>query len=262
MFRLALGLIVGLASLPALAEVKPLPRPDALPATTTAPAMTDAERKALRDEVRAYLLENPEVLIEAMDVLQAREEEAARVRDVQMVSTHSDVIFNNPNDWVGGNPNGDITLVEFMDYRCGYCRQAYAEVEELIKTDGNIRFVVKEFPILGEASMLSAQFAIAVHQLHGDEAYDSVHSTLMTLRGEPTKETLSRLATDLKLDPQPILDRMSKPEVMKVIQDNYALAEQMEITGTPAFVLKDMVMRGYAPLDVMRDFVAEARQDG
>ena len=68
---------------------------------------------------------------------------------------------------VGGNPEGDLTLVEFMDYRCGYCRKAYNEVEELIKTDGNIRFVVKEFPILGEASMLSSQFAIAVRQLHG-----------------------------------------------------------------------------------------------
>ncbi|MCU0903072.1 MAG: DsbA family protein [Tabrizicola sp.] len=259
MLRLALGLIAGLASLPALAEVKPLPRPDRPAEVASAPAMTEAERTAFREEVRAYLLDNPEVLIEAMDVLQAREEEAARIRDVQMVATHNDVIFNNPHDWVGGNPNGDITLVEFMDYRCGYCRQAYAEVEELIKTDGNIRFVVKEFPILGEASLMSAQFAIAVRQLHGDEAYASVHDTLMTLRGEPNAETLSRLASDLGLDPEPILDRMSKPEVMQVIQDNHRLAEEMEITGTPAFVLKDMVMRGYAPVEVMREFVAEAR---
>lgn len=248
MNRLALGLIAGLASFPALAEEQPV-----------TPKMTDAERAAFREEVRAYLLENPEVLIEAMDVLQAREEEAATLRDVQMVSTHSDVIFNNPNDWVGGNPNGDITLVEFMDYRCGYCRQAYAEVAELIKSDGNIRFVVKEFPILGEASLISSQFAIAVLQLHGNEAYDKAHDALMTLRGEPSAETLTRLADDLGLDPKPILERMNSAAVMQVIQDNHELATQMEITGTPAFVLKDMVMRGYAPLDVMRDFVADAR---
>lgn len=248
MNRLALGLIVGLASLPAFAQEQPL-----------ASKMTDAERAAFRDEVRAYLLENPEVLIEAMDVLQSREEEAATLRDVQMVSTRSDMIFNNPNDWVSGNPNGDITLVEFMDYRCSYCRQAYAEVDELIKSDGNIRFVVKEFPILGEASLISSQFAIAVLQLHGPEAYGKVHDALMTLRGEPSPETLSRLATDLGLEAKPILDRMNTPPVMKVIQENQELATQMEITGTPAFVLKDMVMRGYAPLDVMRDFVDEAR---
>lgn len=248
MTRLALGLILGLASLPALAE--------------TPPTMSDAERAAFREEVRAYLLENPEVLIEAMDVLQARQEKADALRDVQMVASLGDEIFNNPNDWVGGNPDGDITLVEFMDYRCGYCRKAYEEVDQLIQTDGRIRFVVKEFPILGEASLMSAQFAIAVRQLHGDEAYAKVHDALMTLRGEPSPETLARLAGDLGLEAQPILDRMGAPEVMQVIKDNHALADKMQITGTPAFVLKDMVMRGYAPLDVMRDFVAEARTGG
>ncbi|MDZ4085728.1 MAG: DsbA family protein [Tabrizicola sp.] len=250
MTRLALGLIAGLAAFPVLAEE---------PAAAT---MTEAERKAFRDEVRAYLLENPEVLIEAMDVLQQREELAGLDRDTQIIAANSARIFANPNDWVGGNPDGDITLVEFMDYRCGYCRKAYDEVEQLIATDGNIRFVVKEFPILGEASMLSAQFAIALKQLHGDEAYGKAHHALIALRGEPTVETLTRLATDLGFEPQPILDRMDAPEVMAVIQDNYALAEMMDITGTPAFIMGDGVMRGYAPLDIMRDFVADMRADG
>lgn len=259
MTRLALGLIAGLASLPAFAE----DLPKTAPATSgTESTMTEAERTAFQNEVRAYLLEHPEVLIEAMDVLQKREEDAALARDSQFITANSNVIFANANDWVGGNPNGDITLVEFMDYRCGYCRKAYEEVDQLIKTDGNIRFVVKEFPILGDASMLSAQFAIALKQLHGDEAYGKAHDALMTLRGEPTPETLARVATDLGLDPQPILDRMGKPEVQAVIQANYALAQQMDITGTPAFVLKDVVMRGYAPLETMRDFVKDARVEG
>lgn len=250
MSRLALGLVAGLASLPVAAPV------------AADEPMTGAERQAFRDEVRAYLLEHPEVLIEAMDVLQSREEVASLDRDKQIILTNSEKIFASPDDWVGGNPQGDITLVEFMDYRCGYCRKAYDEVSKLIESDGNIRFVVKEFPILGEASLQSAQFAIAMRQLHGDAAYEAVHDALMTLRGEPTPETLARLATDLGHDPQPILDRMAAPEVRKVIEANYALAEQMGISGTPAFVLKDMVMRGYAPLETMQDFVAEARTGG
>ncbi len=253
MTRLALGLIAGLIAFPALAEE---------PANGSAVPMTEAERQALRDEVRAYLLENPEVLIEAMDVLQKREEAAGLERDTAIIAANSARIFANPNDWVGGNPQGDITLVEFMDYRCGYCRKAYDEVEKLIESDGNIRFVVKEFPILGEASMLSAQFAIALRQLHGDEAYGKAHDALMKLRGEPTIETLARLAGDLGLEAQPILDRMKAPEVMAVIQDNHALAKIMDITGTPAFVMGDAVMRGYAPLDVMQDFVADMRTGG
>ncbi|MFP5480142.1 MAG: DsbA family protein [Alphaproteobacteria bacterium] len=240
----ATALAAGLITLPAQAE------------------MTDAERQAFRDEVRAYLLENPEVLIEAMDVLQSREEQAAANRDLQMLSDNAAMIFESPDDWVGGNPEGDVVLVEFMDYRCGYCRKAYDEVEELVKSDGNIKFVVKEFPILGEASLLSSQFAIAVRQLHGDTAYKSAHDALIALRGEPTLDTLGRLAADLGLEAQPILDRMTAPEVMSVIEANHALADKMEISGTPTFVLKSMMLRGYVPLEAMREIVAEVRAEG
>ncbi|MFO1203608.1 MAG: DsbA family protein [Tabrizicola sp.] len=260
MTRLALGLIAGLAAFPAFAEDKAAKAPPARPSDES--AMTEAERAAFRKEVRAYLLEHPEVLIEAMDVLQKREADAALARDTKFITENHDLVYANPNDWVGGNPKGDITVVEFMDYRCGYCRKAYSEVDQLIKTDGKIRFVVKEFPILGDASMLSAQFAIALRQLHGDEAYAKAHDALMTLRGEPTVETLSRLAKDMGFEAKPILDRMKAPEVLAVIQANYAMAEQLDITGTPAFVMGDMVVRGYAPLEEMKDFVVEARTGG
>lgn len=224
--------------------------------------MTADERLALQGEIRAYLLEHPEVLVEAMGILQTREEAAALERDALLVQANADVIFASPDDWVGGNPEGDITLVEFMDYQCGYCRKAYSEVEELVASDGNIRFVVKEFPILGEASLLSAQFAIAVRQLHGDAAYEGAHDALIALRGEPTVETLARLATDLGLDPKPIADRMDSDAVMAVIEANHALAEKMEISGTPTFVLKDTMLRGYVPLDGMREIVEGVRTEG
>ncbi len=236
--------------------------PAAFPAFAETPAMTQAERDAFRAEVRAYLLENPEVLIEAMDILQARDEQTAAARDLKMLADNADAIFASPTDWVGGNPEGDVVLVEFMDYRCGYCRKAYSEVEELVKSDGNIRFVVKEFPILGEASLLSSQFAIAVHQLHGDANYKAARDALIALRGEPTMETLARLASDLGHDPQPILARMTAPEVMTVIKANHELATRMEISGTPTFVMKDMMVRGYVPLDAMRGMVDEVRSDG
>ena len=224
--------------------------------------MTAEERLALQGEIKAYILENPEVLVEAMGILQTREDAAATERDALLVQASSDAIFASPDDWVGGNPQGDVTVVEFMDYRCGYCRKAYTEVEELVASDGNIRFVVKEFPILGEASLLSAQFAIAVRQLHGDAAYEAAHKALIDLRGEPTVETLTRLASDLGHDPKPIIDRMPGDAVMDVIKANHALADKMEISGTPTFVLKDTMLRGYVPLDGMREIVAGVRADG
>jgi protein-disulfide isomerase len=224
--------------------------------------MTAEERAALRDEIRAYLIENPEVLVEAMDVLQQREELAALERDSQLVQTRASDIFASPTDWVGGNLQGDITLVEFMDYRCSYCRKAHEEVQELVESDGNIRYVIKEFPILGEASLVSSQFAIAVRLLHGDDAYKAAHNALIALRGEPTAETLGRLATDLGHDPAPILEKMGAEEVIAIISANHALADGMEISGTPTFVLKDQMLRGYVPLEDMRSIVAEARKEG
>jgi protein-disulfide isomerase len=224
--------------------------------------MTADERKAFRDEIRAYLLENPEVLVEAMDILQTREEDAAVARDLKMLSDNADTIFQNANDWVGGNPDGDVVLVEFMDYRCGYCRKAYTEVEELVMSDGKIRFVVKEFPILGEASLISSQFALAVKLLHGDAAYKAAHDGLIALRGEPTPETLGRLASDLGHDPAPILAKMGAEEIMAIIEANHALADKMEISGTPTFVLKSMMLRGYVPLEPMREIIAEVRAEG
>jgi protein-disulfide isomerase len=222
--------------------------------------MTDAEREAFRAEVRAYLMENPEILIEVMNELETRDQAAAAERDKQMLAEQSDAIFNDPASWVGGNPEGDITVVEFLDYRCGYCRKAWQEVDQLVAGDGNIRFVIKEFPILGEESMLSSRFAIAVLQLHGNDAYRKAHDALLSLRADTTPEALERLATELGLDPAPILARMAAPEVTKVIEDNYSLAQTMDISGTPTFVVGGTMVRGYVPLEAMQQIVEEQRK--
>jgi protein-disulfide isomerase len=221
--------------------------------------MTPEERAAFRAEVRAFLIENPEVIVEAMTELQNREDLAAAERDSALLQSNAAAIFDAPGDWVGGNPEGDITVVEFMDYRCGYCRKAHDEVNELVKSDGNIRYVIKEFPILGEGSLLSSQFAIAVRLIHGDDAYKAAHSALITLRGDPTPETLTRLATDLGHDPAAIIARMGTAEVNAVIEANHALAATMDITGTPTFVIDQTMLRGYLPLDDMRAVVSEER---
>jgi protein-disulfide isomerase len=221
--------------------------------------MTGAERDAFRAEVRAFLLENPEVLMEAIGVLEAREAEAQAAADVAAVRDNAQAILDDGHSWVGGNPEGDVTLVEFMDYRCGYCRQAFAEVEALVAEDGDIRLVLKEFPILGEQSEAASRFAVAVQQLHGDEAYKDVHDALFALRGDVTPEALARLAEGLALAAQPVIDRMGAPEVTAVIEENRALAQTLRISGTPTFVLGDRMLRGYLPLDEMRARVEAER---
>jgi protein-disulfide isomerase len=221
--------------------------------------MTTEERAAFREEVRLFLLENPEVIVEAMTELQNREDLAAAERDAAMLQTNADALFQSSADWVGGNPDGDVTVVEFMDYRCSYCRKAHDEVNELITSDGNIRYVIKEFPILGEASLVASQFAIAVQLIHGADAYKAAHNALMTMRGDPSAETLTRLAADMGLDAAPILEKMASDEVNAVIQANHELASIMEISGTPTFVIDGTLLRGYVPLDGLQQIVADER---
>ncbi len=221
--------------------------------------MSDAERATFRQEIRDYLLENPEVLIEAINVLEARQAEAAGQQDQQLVLSNADALFNSELDWEGGNPDGDIVLVEFMDYRCGYCRRAYPDVTELIETDGNIRIIIKELPILGEQSVLASRFAISTQQVAGDDAYYDVHDALMNFRGDYTEDSLRRLAEGLELDADAIMGAMESPEVTAVIAANHELAERMQISGTPSFVMGDQLIRGYLPYEQMADLAEELR---
>lgn len=221
--------------------------------------MTVAEKAAFGEAVRAYLLENPEVIAEAITVLQDRQAEAEAQTDDQMVEDNAGAIFEDGYSWVGGNPDGDITVVEFMDYRCGYCKKAHAEVEELVKADGNIRLIFKEFPILGEESIITSRFAIAVQLLHGPEAYKSVHDALMTLRGAPDDASLSRLAADLGLEPTAIVARMASDEVTQIIAANHALGQALSISGTPTFVMGGQMLRGYVELEGMMQIIADER---
>ena len=221
--------------------------------------MSDAERSAFRAEVRAYLIENPEVIMEAVAELEKRQADAQARGDADMVQINAKDIFDDGYSWVGGNPDGDITLVEFIDYRCGYCRKAHDEVQELVGTDGKIRFIVKEFPILGEESVLASRFVIAVQQVAGADAYKRVHDRLITFKGSMGNDAFTRIANEEGLDAKTILARMDAPEVSGVIASNHSLAGRLSINGTPTFVLDDNLLRGYMPLDAMTQMVADAR---
>ncbi len=225
-------------------------------------AMTADEQRAFGLAVRDYLLTHPEVVMEAVDALRAKEFTAQADRDSEMVVALQDELFNDGYSWVGGNPDGDITIVEFMDYRCGYCRQAFAEVEELVAADGNIRLIIKEFPILTEGSTLSAQFALAAKLIYGDDTYKTLHDALITLRADATPEVLVDLANTLGLDGASIATRAASFEVSDMIGRNHDLANTLQISGTPTFILNDTMQRGYEPLDSMRARVAALRAEG
>lgn len=222
-------------------------------------AMSPAEKDAFGAAVRSYLLENPEVILEAYQIYEQRQALAEAASDQEKIKTHTAALFDDSRAWEAGNPDGDIVMVEFLDYRCGYCRKAHEDVKALVGGDGNIRFIVKEFPILGDESVLASRFAIATRIVAGDEAYGRVNDALMTFKGSITEKSLDKLAGKLDLDGDAILARINDPEVSQLIADNHQLASALSISGTPTFVMQDQMLRGYVPLANMQDLVAAMR---
>lgn len=223
--------------------------------------MSEEDRAAFGAQVRAYLLENPEVIMEAVQVLEERQAAEQAQGDVALIENNADAIFNDGYSWVGGNPEGDVTIVEFFDYRCGFCRRAHPEVAQLLELDGNIRYVAKEFPILGENSLVSSRFALAAREIGGDEAYEAAKEALIVLNGETDDTVLRRLADTLGLDADAVLGAMDDEGITEQLATTRALAQTLQINGTPSFVMGDQLVRGYVPLDAMQQIVAQARQD-
>ena len=221
--------------------------------------MSAAERALLQEEIRLYLLENPEIIMEAVEVLRKKEQQAAIQSDFELVKKNTKAIFEDGFSFIGGNPNGDITLVEFVDYRCGYCKKAHNEVEQLLSTDGNIRFVIKEFPILGEDSLALSKFALAVKIVHGDEMYKLVHDILIKMKSPPSEKTFDRIMNNLNLDADRVESKMESNEVNGMIAYTRTLADRLKISGTPTFVMNDELIRGYVPLDALINIVDNKR---
>jgi protein-disulfide isomerase len=254
-----LTLVVAFA-LPAVSQ-----EPEAAPETVTVPELqssspfTEGERAALHAEIRAYLLDHPELLMEMLQILEQKKQATAAVTDQQLLAANADAIFDDGFSWVGGNPEGGFTIVEFLDYQCGYCRRAQPEVEELLASDGNIRLIVKEMPILGPGSDLAARAAVATLISEGPEAYAALHGRLMRLKGQIDDVSLDKTLEDAGLDPAAIRAAMEDPEVDRRIAATRALAETLQISGTPTFVFDDRMVRGYVPLEQMRNLVGELR---
>ena len=212
-------------------------------------------------QVRAYLLENPEVIIEAMQILEQREAEFRAAADKELVATHADALFNDGYSWTGGNVEGDLTLVEFVDYRCGYCRRAAPEVAGFLTQDGNIRFIIKEFPLLGKDSVDFARFAIATKQVAGDDAYKQVHDVLIAFEDAPLKDNLRQIADELGLDSDAIISAMDNESVMEEITQTRLLAQNMNISGTPTFILGSEMIHGFTYVDQMLQIADNQRTE-
>ncbi|MGB8817450.1 MAG: DsbA family protein [Rhizobiaceae bacterium] len=208
--------------------------------------------------VRNYLLTNPEIMLEVQTALETKREEQSRVARNDFISKSGDSIFNASQDAIIGNPKGDVTVVEFFDYNCGYCRRALGDMQALVKADPNVRFVLKELPILGPDSVKAHIVAQAFKKLM-PEKYAEFHVALLE-GGQANEDTATAVAVSLGADEAKLKAGMEAAEIGVLFEQNNALAQGLNVTGTPAYVIKDEVVPGALGLEVLAEKVANVRQ--
>ncbi|HEY3908368.1 MAG TPA: DsbA family protein [Stellaceae bacterium] len=218
---------------------------------------TPLQRQDVDAIIHDYLLQHPDVLIAA---LRAAEDKLTRDNDAKAthaVAQNRREIFDDPATPFGGNPQGNATIVEFFDYRCPYCKQVQPALESLLKQDPKLRLVYKEFPILGPVSVTAARAALAAQR---QGKYDAFHAAMMAARGNITDETVYQVAASVGLDVDRLKRDMASPAIAQQLKTNLALADQLDVHGTPAFVVGDRLVPGAVDLSQLKTMVADARK--
>ncbi len=213
--------------------------------------------KAIEKLVRDYIMSHPEIVTEALQEAERREEERRVAHTRAVLKAQNKQLRHDPNSYVAGNPDGDVTIVEFFDYRCTYCKQVMPELLKAMKADNGVRIVFKELPILGPDSLLASQAAIAAMQQR--DKYFDFHTALMGARGSLTREVIMDIAEEVGLDTEKLARDMVAPGVNQVIQDNHKLAQALQIRGTPSLVIGDHVIRNGIPFQQIQAYARVAR---
>lgn len=227
-----------------------------------APALAlDAREKAEMGQfVREYLLDNPELLLEVQEALQAKQESQRGEKSTEGIVANKAAIFSAPTDVVLGNPEGDVTVVEFFDYNCGYCKRALSDMDALLAKDNNIRFVLKEFPILGPDSMAAHQVANAV-RLVAPEKYEQFHRDLLS-QPHASGDSAIAVAKALGIDEAAIRKSIAENPNEDLVRQTYALANAIGITGTPTYIIGDEAVFGAQGMEAILAKVANVRECG
>ena len=226
------------------------------PQAGAAEPFSEQERAAFEALIEQYILEHPDVILES--VRKFREREEARVTSEQQANLTSlkQRIQNDPGDPVAGNPDGDVTVVEFFDYRCSYCKASLEMVMALIREDPNVRVVFKEFPILSPESSRAAKAALAAER---QGQYLNLHYAMMSSRGQFDDQQIFDIAAEIGLDIDQLAADLELPEISVQLERNKALARSLGIEGTPTFIVDEQIFRGAIDADTLRAAVAEAR---
>lgn len=219
------------------------------------------EEKEVVEIVRDYLTENPEILVEMTTELDKRQSEEQAAQQTGAISENADALFRSEKSFSAGGPDADVTVVEFFDYNCGYCRRAMPDVVKLIDNDDKVKLVLKELPIFGEESEDAARGALAAMK---QDKYFEMHQKLFTEPGKANKEKVLRIGNEIGLDVPQLEADMQSEEVQEALDETRDLAQALGLQGTPLYLIGDRIIPG-APEDLydqLVEKVTEVREQG
>ena len=228
-----------------------------LPGAVGAADFTPEQHKAIETIIHDYLTKNPDVLLDALQAAEDKIKGDARDKAAQALSTHRREIFDDPETPFAGNPKGNVSLVEFFDYRCPYCKQVEPALEALLGEDRQLRLVYKELPVLGADSVTASRAALAAKK---QGKYDALHRALMLLKGQINEAAVLKTAESVGLDVERLKRDMTSPEIARALKANTKLAEALDIRGTPGFVIGDDIVPGAIDLATLKQMIATARR--
>ncbi len=218
-------------------------------------AQSGVNKEEIQAIVKEYLTANPEIVIQAIEAYQTKQQQQEEASQAEALKKNKDAILNMGSP-MAGNPNGDVVVVEFFDYNCGYCKKALPDIKKLIDEDKNVKVIFKELPILSDSSEMAARWALAADK---QGKYWDYHVALMNFTGPKTKETLTALAKEAGLDAEKLAKDAESKAVREMLEKTSALSRELGIRGTPAFIINDMLAPGYMGYDSMKEAVDAAR---
>ncbi len=221
--------------------------------------ISQEERDRIESVVRDYLLQNPEIILEAIQILEERERTAQQQHRQQAIASLVPTLTASPLTPVIGAQDGDVTLIEFFDYQCGYCKRFFPGLEEVMAQDDGLRVILVEFPILGPASLVASRAALAARN---QGLYVEFHTALMQSEGRLTEEVIFHIADTVGLDEDRLRADMDDPAIMDYLSLTREIASSLEITGTPSMVIGDQFIGGYIPTEDLQTVIEAQRADG
>jgi protein-disulfide isomerase len=221
-------------------------------------ALSAKQADQVRKIVKDYLMENPEIILDAVEAMREKQRLAAESEAKRAITERKKDIFDDATSPVGGNPKGDVVLVEFFDYNCGYCKAMHDGMMKVIKEDGKVRLIYKELPILGPASLLAAKAALAANK---QKKYSEFQDAMMRLKGGLSETTIMKTAADIGLDVAKLKKDMEGADVADAIARNKELARSLNVEGTPAFVIGETVLPGAIPEASLKQWINDQREN-